>query len=442
MEYGTGKKIKVAMICGFSNSKLRSHLDLKQNRFLFRKVIKLFGLPARVGEYEDFAPWIDGFIAEFERKENIELHIISGHIGLKTKIKEFNENGVYYHLYDDEFTSFLRIIDNAKIWNNLQNSSRIVNGILKNIQPDIVNVVGLENPSVAIPALHIKNIPVFALCQTVYTNPDRKIYSKPKKLNWDLELMFFNKLKYFGVYSRMHRDLLIKNNPDAVICDFKFLCPVFPEVISLDKKYDFVNFAMSLDFRKGAHDSLRALALVKKRYHAVRLNLVGGCNAENKQELLQLIEELDLQDNVEFTPFFEKQEDLFQHLQKSRFAVLPCKMDVVSGTMMQAMYYGLPLVVYKTTGTPGFNAVKECSLISEIGNIEALAENMLLLLDNPIKAEHLKSNAKEYVLRETDNKVIIDRLIADYEAIIEHYHNNTPIPKDLLFDITKFQIYR
>ena len=62
------------------------------------------------------------------------------------------------------------------------------------------------------------------------------------------------------------------------------------------------------------------------------------------------------------------------HIQKSRFAVLPCKLDHTSGTMAQAMQLGLPIVVYKTTGTPTFNRERECALIAEKENVEGLAE--------------------------------------------------------------------
>lgn len=168
---------------------------------------------------------------------------------------------------------------------------------------------------------------------------------------------------------------------------------------------------------------------------------MGGGDSQIRQELERLVEENDLKDNVFFTPFFEKKEDLFQHLQNSRFAVLPCKMDVTSGTMSQSMYYKLPLVVYKTTGTPKFNINKECVLIAEMNNIEDLAEKMLFLMDNPEKAKQMSENAHEYILKSKDNNKIMERLILDYHAIIDHYNNQTPIPKELLFDIDKYPIY-
>ena len=145
-------------------------------------------------------------------------------------------------------------------------------------------------------------------------------------------------------------------------------------------------------------------------------------------------EKYALQDNVTFTPSFEKQRDLFQHLMKSRFAVLPYKMDYISSTTWQAMNYELPVVCYKTLGTPTVNTEKECILIADMDNVQMLAEKMSILLDNPEKAEELRHNAKELVDSKNDGKIISDEIIRNFRAIVEHFNNGTPIPKELILE--------
>ena len=144
---------------------------------------------------------------------------------------------------------------------------------------------------------------------------------------------------------------------------------------------------------------------------------------------------MHVKDNVVFTPFFAKQSDLFLHIQKSRFALLPCKLDNISGTMTQSMQLGLPIVVYKTTGTPVFNKEKECALIAELGNVEDLAAKMLVLMDHPEKAEMLAKNAREFQEKRVEyNRGNGDRLVSNFRAIIENFHNGTLIPQEQLFD--------
>lgn len=428
------KKMKIAMICGFSSLELRNHLKLKQNRYFFKFLIRLFGLPDRVGNYSDYAPWIPLLVEQFKKRKDIELHIISEHIGLNSSVQEFEMDGIFYHIYSAEFSSFFRKFDNLKLWKLLQRNSVIVKRIVERINPDLINIVGIENPTTGVAALYLENRPIYILSQTIYSNPKRKELGNPKKLNWDLEVSIHKKLKYFAVYSPVHRQLLLNNNPNAIIFDYHFPVDVLPKVKECDKIYDFVNFALQLDSRKGAQDTVKALAIVKKQFPNVKLNFVGRCDAVQREELNVLIYELDLMDNIEFTPFFEKQIDMFQHIQKSKNAVLPCKLDFISGTQFQSMYYGLPLVVYKTAGTVTLNKNKECVLIAELEDVNDLAKKMLILMSDDIRREKLKQNAMEMAIaeKEEDNSVV-EHLVDNYKLIIDHYYNGKVIPDDKLF---------
>ena len=83
-------------------------------------------------------------------------------------------------------------------------------------------------------------------------------------------------------------------------------------------------------------------------------------------------------------------------------------------------------------GTPTINKDKECILIAEMENVESLAEKMLVLLENPAKAEELCKNAKELVDSKNDGKKITDEIVRNFRAIVNNYNNGTPIPKEYL----------
>ena len=83
-------------------------------------------------------------------------------------------------------------------------------------------------------------------------------------------------------------------------------------------------------------------------------------------------------------------------------------------------------------GTPTINKEKECILIAEMENVESLAEKMLVLLDNPVKADELRKNAKQLVDSKNDGKKISDEIVRNFRAIVDHYNNGTPIPKEYL----------
>lgn len=146
-------------------------------------------------------------------------------------------------------------------------------------------------------------------------------------------------------------------------------------------------------------------------------------------------------DSVSFNDYFPLITDMHQQIKKARFALLPLKLDVISSALIEAIFLGLPVVSYKTSGTPYLNKDGETVLLADIGDTEKLAENMMKVLNSPALAEQLKRDAKVFVEKEFDNTVSAKRLVSNYKAVIDHYHNNTPIPEEQLFNTVEFPIY-
>lgn len=428
--------MKIILIAGFSNPEIREHLEFRNDSRLYKLLIKAFGLPARVGKFRDYGPWVPDIIAEIEKHSDIELHVIGHQIRLKESMQTFHLRGVTYHFYQSEWTSLMRKCGNYKLWKRLQRSTHYVRQVIDEVKPDLIVLSGAENPATSIGILASDKYPRLCLCQTIYNNPERSQYMHPQKLNQDMEIDIFHHLNYFGVYSSMHYSLLRKYKPDATI--FKFGYPskgTLLEPSEVKKEFDFVNFALMHGSRKGTPDSIRALAIVKQKYPNVTLNIVGGCDPAGMEQLRALMSELGLEQNVVFTPFLEKRSDLLLHVQKSRFTVLPCKLDHTAGTMTQSMQLGLPLVVYKTTGTPSFNREKQCALIAEKGNVEELAQHMISLMENPALAEKLRKNAREFQKKKAEAaKQNGSRLVETLKAIIAKEQQDKEIPHELLFN--------
>ena len=311
----------------------------------------------------------------------------------------------------------------------------VVRRLVKKINPDIIALMGTENAYYSGTVLGIEGVPIIIKLQTIYNNPDRAVYSTVDKKNAYVEKLLLENAKYVSG-AKMHYNLVREMNPDVFNFKWSFGY-TYPEVHPVEKKYDFVNYAMAMDPRKGFPDSIQALAIVKKDYPNVTLDLVGGGTKEYKDELIRMVDSLGLKENVTFTPFFEKQEDMFQHIQSARFAVLPCKMDSVSGTMVQAMHYGFPMICYRTVGTPRLNASKECVLIAENSNVDDLAAKMLILLRDEQKAHELSVNAKEYFAARFNDDKIRQQMVDVFRAVIDNYHNGTSIPETLLYGETK-----
>lgn len=426
-------RLKVALVCSFSNSKVREHLPLS-NRKLYNFTRKLMGLPVSSGNtYGDVAGWDTYMIELLRKRDDIDLTVISAHAGLKKNKCSFDLEGVHYHFIKVEYATMLKhIIPSPALWHRLNPMRPIVRKIIKLAEPDVIALIGAENPHISGTVLGIKGIPLIVKCQTIYNNPDRGKTGSVDKKNAYVERLIFDKLQYVSVTTEMHERLFRTMNQKAI--NFKWgLGNLLPEVTPLNKEYDFVCFAMGMSDKKGFPDAIKALAIVKQKHPQIRLNLIGGVSWEYKEELQSLIDSLGLRDNVVFTPFFERQEYLFQHLQCSRFALLPCKLDYIASTVRQAMHYELPVVCYATEGTITLNKEKECVLIAKNSDVDDLETQMLQLLDNPQKADTLRKNAKDYSVRWSNDEDNSQQMADNFKAVIENYRNGTPVPKALQF---------
>ena len=428
-------KLKVLIICSFSNEMVRKHLPL-DNRKMYNKLRGLLGLPASGGGYADVASWDTNLIDNLSKRADIDLYVVSAHSGLKKSQVHFSENNVNYWFVRCEVATMLKhIIKSPALWHRLNPMRPIVRRIVYEVNPDVVALMGAENPHYSGTVIGLeKDFPVIVKAQTIYNNPNRKqLTGKYDEKNAYVERLIFSRLKYFSVTTKVHCEMFRKFNPDAYNLKWSF-ATTFPDVVPMAKVFDFVNYAMQMSEGKGYPDAVKALAIVKKQYPNVKMSLVGGGSKDMIDALGELINELQLQDNVVLTPLFPKQSDMFQHIQKSRFALLPCKLDYVSSTIRQAMHYELPVICYKTEGTVRLNEGEERVLIAENGDYKDLAVQMLRFMNEPDTVEHLRKAAKTKSDEINDNIKITNQIVADFMAVINNFKDGSAIPSELLYD--------
>jgi len=426
--------MKIAMICSFSNQEVREHLPLGKRR-LYKLIRKLVGQPVGDIKYGDVAIWDTYIIESLKGRDDVELHVISASNGLTKRLCTFQIGNVHYYFFRASFSTFLKhVFVTPAVWHFFNPTRPLVQKIVKKIKPDIVALVGAENPEYSDTILGIKGYPIIIKGQTVYNNPNRKRDTGDwNTINAYVEKRIFLENTYFSFSTKMHGKLFRKFNPTAFNLKWRW-CAVYPAIdTEVKKEYDFVNFAMTMSDSKGFPDSIKALGIVKQKYPRVKLNLEGGYSEEYLHSLKKLAQQCGVIDNVSFTPFFQKQEDSFRHIVKSKFALLPCKMDYISSTMSQAMHFGLPLVCYETEGTPTLNIGAERVLIAENGNVADLASKMIQLLESSNYAINLGQLAKDYVDDRNNLTVIADEMLKSFHAVIEHYYNGNAINNCFLY---------
>ena len=437
------EKIKVVWICHFSNPMVRSKLTSNFLGFenFARKLLKKEKKNIEV----DFAPWISYLINEFEFFESVDLHIIAPNSNIKYFTFEFCHNKIKYHFFNDKVSIIAdRValyLGVSKYWTLVLNRYLIAR-FIKKINPDIVNLFGVENPSYSLSALDIKNVPVYVLLQTVLGTPLREQYNfTVDDFRLNVEKKLLTKMKYFGTGSLMYRNCIASINTDVKIFDFWFPTHKNDDIPEQVIEYDFVFFASRVSNVKGIEDALGALSIITKSNKYVKMNIIGYCDANYKTHLMNLISELDIENNILFSDYFPLFSDMLQQVKKSKIAVLPNKLDVISSTIREAMFLKIPVVTTITSGTPYLNAKEQTVLLSKIGDINHLAQNMKSLLDNPLLSSKLVTNARKLAEQKFENKSIAEKMVKDYYAIIRYHLYKEVIPSELLFNISNYPEY-
>ena len=431
------KKLKIVWVCAFSNNEVRRHYYTNVG-FLMKLVNKL--LRGKTSSAQDYGVWNTYGIAEMEKREDVELHIVSPIRYLTEREKQFEINGVYYHYFRDENSSFFR-----QIWFQLftkhkslfkRNRAKALQ-IINNISPHIVHVIGAENPYYSTVLLDVPNsIITIVQLQTLLSKAvhETTVLNEKKSFEYKsfIEKMLFEKADYIGTGGMVFRDY-IKNNINSKAVFLKMpLALTEPVVFSYDKKeFDFVYFAAGI--HKAVDVAIEAFAIAHKDNPSLTLDVVGGYTVDLRSRLANRLKELGIEHSVTFEGKLATHEDVIRQIKKSRFALLPLKMDVIPGTVREAMANGLPVVTTITeNGTPRLNEKRESVLLSAQGDYQAMADNMLKLVNDSEYAKTIQANAGLTASERTSNKLIIDKWVEAYYACVEFSKNGTPIPNDLL----------
>lgn len=437
-------KIKILMICHFSNEKVRNCLHLKDGKNI-----------------ADYAVWITNQVNGYEKRNDVELHIVSPHKGMKKRRQEFEINDVYYYFFrSDPFIG--QFVEKAinylcyyiskgfinRILEEIRGIYRLiyyypqkiyVKALVKRIKPDIIHLNGAENPYYSSTILGLKKcgIPICVLIQGIVSNPQVLKYEKGDISRIKIEKKIHSSFHYYIVGSAQHYDLVKQDNPKAMYLFNPGIRTINIDIEKehIEKIYDFIFFARITQI-KGIEHLIEAISRLKNKYPEISLLVLGPCSRSYQEYLMQLCNQKGIANNVIFEGHIQKREDLFRKALKAKIYVLPTLIEGLATSAVEAMLLGLPVITYATGGMPFLNKDGENVLMAPTGDIDSLVLYMKKLLDDPIYAQELAKRGQNFAKRVFSEEANIETNIRQYRAIIANYKEGIPIPDELIFDGT------
>lgn len=187
----------------------------------------------------------------------------------------------------------------------------------------------------------------------------------------------------------------------------------------INEKEIVIGIASRIDPSKGQEYFLHAAAEVVKSYPRVRFLVAGNAFSPGhswfREHLRNLVQKLDLEGKVIFAGF---RRDMPQVLAGMDIFVLASDAEPCGRVLFEAMAIGKPIVATNTGGTPEIVIDKQTGLLAPARNSKALAEAIIILLNNNKLAKEMGQKGRERVEK--------------YFTIEEHVRKTEAVYKELL----------
>lgn len=191
---------------------------------------------------------------------------------------------------------------------------------------------------------------------------------------------------------------------------------------------------------KNISDSIKAFKIVAEKYDDAVLDIYGRETPSERKRLDNLIRELDIEGKVIFHSFVS---NVDFEMRKSLCTVLTSFYEGLPMVVLESMANSTPLVSYDINYGPRDIITNNVDgLIVDYGDYEALANNIIDLMDNPKKAidmglkgkEKIKNNYSADIVCEKWEDLFIDvyvkSKIDDFERLFIEENKNKQLKKE------------
>ncbi len=138
---------------------------------------------------------------------------------------------------------------------------------------------------------------------------------------------------------------------------------------------------------KRVEDVLRMFALVNEQ---IPSKLIFAGDGPERNNLERLVRELNLCGRVIFVG---KVSDTAHVLEISDLFILPSETESFGLAALEAMAVGVPVISSNTGGIPEVNIHGETGYLSNVGDVEDMAKNAILLLQNELLFQEFRQNS-------------------------------------------------
>ncbi|HWR44302.1 glycosyltransferase family 4 protein [Sporomusa sp.] len=172
-----------------------------------------------------------------------------------------------------------------------------------------------------------------------------------------------------------------------------------------------VGFAGRLTKEKGVHVLIEAIAKINNQGKYCRLLVAGGVNPNTPDYLNQLRSQADNLGISHLVDFYGFTTDIVSVMRSINVLVLPSVIPETFGLVLaEAMLAGRPAISTRTGAQQEVIQDEQTGFIIPPESVDALAEAIIRLIDNPKQAEDMGNSGREYVISHFSKNAMRDNL--------------------------------
>lgn len=181
--------------------------------------------------------------------------------------------------------------------------------------------------------------------------------------------------------------------------------------------------------KKGIEYGIRAIGKLASLYANVEYNIIG--DGHLKEQLRQLINELNLADKVKLLGW-KNQQEIISILDASHIFIAPCvtasdgNQDAPVNTLKEAMAMGLPVIATRHGGIPELVEDGISGFLVPERNADALAEKLYYLIENSNLWPEMGKAGRTFVEKQYDTNNLNDELVRIYrQQLIDNFPDSS-----------------
>ncbi|NOQ15579.1 MAG: glycosyltransferase [Methyloprofundus sp.] len=185
-----------------------------------------------------------------------------------------------------------------------------------------------------------------------------------------------------------------------VFTEFDFATQVIPNIINLERFKNTQNITVSakaphliitrnLEAIYGIETAINAVAIVQRTISGIKLSIAGS--GPQKDELQSLVQDLGLQNNINFTGKLQPDEVAALY-QDADIMLNPTTVDNMPNSVLEAMASGVAIVSTNVGGIPYIVEHNQTALLVDVNNAEQMAVSIVSLINDKQLYSNLINN--------------------------------------------------